>query len=87
MVRSRIFRYSGVVPCIEVAQLLLPNITCAAPRTVGATSATAGHSAMIALPSSSVSVTPAPLPSRMPLVVRLPDSTMIRLLPILCICS
>ena len=61
---GHVFRYSGVVPCIEVAQLLLPNITCAAPRTVGATSATAGHSAIIALPSSSVSVTPAPLPSR-----------------------
>ena len=70
-----------------MAQLLLPYITCAPPRTVGATTATAGHSAAIALASSSVSVTPAPLPRRMPLVVMLPGSTMITLLPMLGICS
>ena len=75
------------MPTTEVAQLLLPNITCAPPRTVGATKDTAGHSATIALPSSSVRVTPTPLPRRMPLVVILPGSTMIRLLPMLWICS
>ncbi len=70
-----------------VAQLLFPFITWALPRTTGATAATAGHSAAMALASSSVSVTPAPLPSRIPLDVMLPGLIMIRLLPMAWICS
>jgi len=47
---------------------------------------TAGHSAAIARASSSVSVNACPLPSRIPDVVMLPGTSMIRLLPRLAIC-
>ncbi len=70
-----------------MAQLLLPYTTCTPPRTEGATADTEGYSAAIALASSSVSVATAPEPSRTPLLLRLPGSTTIRLLPILWICA
>jgi hypothetical protein len=54
---------------------------------VGAVSRTDGHSAAMALASSCVSVATAPEPSRTPLLLMLPGSTMIRLLPILWICA
>ena len=72
---------------MDVAQLLFPFVICAAPRTPGAMAATAGHSAAMALASSSERVTVAPLPSRTPFDVMLPGITRIRLLPIAWICS
>ena len=80
-------RYSGVVPCTLVNQLLLPYTIWPEPRTAGATAATDAHSVAIARASSEVRVGEAPLPSRIPLLVMLPDSTMMTLLPILAICS
>ena len=84
---SRAARYSGVMPRICVAQLLLPNTAWPLPRSCGAATAIPATSRCNAYASSSVIVLCDPEPWRTPPAVKLPERMMIRFEPRLLIWS
>ena len=76
-----------MVPSTAVLQLVLPAITCAPVRRLGAAACTSGTSAAMASASSSVSDWPVCAPRRTPPAVRAPGSTSMTFEPRLFNCS